>query len=63
MMTIAARASPVCGSDDPAARQALVGALAKDASALLVALDGRELEAWVGEAAALLASVPGPGSG
>ena len=49
---------PVCDYDDPAARQAL----AKHASALLVARDGRELEAPVGEAAALMASVTGPGS-
>jgi len=41
------------------ARRALVDALAKDPSALLVALDARELEAAVGEAAALFASVTG----
>ena len=41
------------------ARRALVDALAKDPSALLVALDARELEAAVAEAAALLASVTG----
>jgi hypothetical protein len=50
---------PVCDYDDPAARQALIDALAKDARALVVALDGRELEAPVGDAAELLASVTG----
>jgi hypothetical protein len=50
---------PVCDYDDPQAREALVDALAKDARALLMALDGRELEAPVSEAAELLASVTG----
>ena len=39
------------------ARRALVDALAKDPSPLLGSFDARELEAAVGEAAALLASV------
>jgi Transposase DDE domain/Transposase domain (DUF772) len=50
---------PVCDYDDPQAREALVDALAKDARALLVALDGRELDEAVSDAAALLASVTG----
>jgi hypothetical protein len=50
---------PVCDYDDPAAREALVDALAKDARVLLVALDGRELSDVVGRAAALLAAVVG----
>jgi Transposase DDE domain len=50
---------PVCDYDDPQAREALVDALAKDARALVLALDGRELEATVSEAAELLASVTG----
>jgi hypothetical protein len=50
---------PVCDYDDPAAREALIDALAKDARALLVALDGRELSDAVGRAAALLAAVVG----
>lgn len=50
---------PVCDYEDPAAREALVDSLARDARALLMSLDGRELEPVVGEAAALLASVTG----
>jgi hypothetical protein len=50
---------PVCDYDDAAAREALVDALAQDARALLCALDGRELPAGVGQAAALLATVVG----
>lgn len=50
---------PVCDYEDPAAREALVDALAKDARALLLALDGRELSAEIAQAAALLASVTG----
>jgi Transposase DDE domain/Transposase domain (DUF772) len=50
---------PVCDYDDRAAREALIDALAKDAGALLVALDGRELCDEVSKAAALLASVVG----
>jgi hypothetical protein len=40
----ASAGKPVCDDDDPRAREELVDALAKDAHALLVALDGRELE-------------------
>src|SRR5437764_13481922 len=47
---------PVCDYDDPAARQALVDALAKDARALLGALDGRRPPTAVLQAAALLAT-------
>jgi hypothetical protein len=50
---------PVCDYDDPAAREALVDALAKDALALLAALDGHELAPEVAQAAALLATVVG----
>lgn len=50
---------PVCDYDDPAAREALIDALAKDALALLAALDGHELAAEVARAAALLATVVG----
>ena len=50
---------PVCDYEDPQAREALVDALAKDARALLGALDGRELEAAVAQAAAVLAAVTG----
>jgi len=50
---------PVCDYDDRDAREALVDALAKDARALLGALDGRELADAVGQAAALLAAVAG----
>jgi hypothetical protein len=50
---------PVCDYDDPAAREALVDALARDAMALLVVLEGRELAAAVSQAGALLATVVG----
>jgi Transposase domain (DUF772)/Transposase DDE domain len=50
---------PVCDYDDPAARGQLIDALAKDAHALLAWLDGHELSAGLGKAAALLASVVG----
>ena len=54
-----AAGKPVCDYDDPAEREALIDALAKDARALLGALDGRELCAPVAQAAALLAAVVG----
>jgi hypothetical protein len=54
-----AAGKPVCDYDDPAAREALIDALAKDARALLVALDGGELSDAVRRAAALLAAVVG----
>ena len=50
---------PVCDYDDPAAREALIDALAKDARALLGALDGRTLSDGVLQAAALLATLVG----
>jgi transposase-like protein DUF772 len=50
---------PVCDYDDPAAREALVDALARDARALLVVLESRQLAAVVSQAAALLATVVG----
>ena len=55
----ASAGKPVCDYDDPAAREALVDALAKDAQALLGVLDGRELPESVRQAAALLAAVVG----
>jgi len=50
---------PVCDYEDRPAREALIDALAKDAHALLGALDGRELPEGVKKAAALLAAVVG----
>ena len=50
---------PVCDYEDPAARQALVDALAKDARALLPALDGQPLSDSLRQAAGLLAAVVG----
>lgn len=50
---------PVCDYDDPVAREALVDALAKDAQALLLVLDGKQLGASLAEAAVLLAAVVG----
>jgi len=55
----ASAGKPVCDYEDRQAREQLVDALAKDAHALLVALDGRELSTGVGQAAALLAAVVG----
>jgi hypothetical protein len=50
---------PVCDYDDRAAREALVDALARDAMALVDALDGRTLDTEVDKAARLLATVVG----
>ena len=50
---------PACDYDDPQAREELVDALAKDALALLVALEGVRLSDGQGKAATLLASVVG----
>ena len=50
---------PVCDWDDRTAREALIDALASDALALLVALEGVNLEPEVGQAATLLAAVVG----
>jgi Transposase DDE domain/Transposase domain (DUF772) len=55
----AAAGKPACDYDDAAAREQLVDALARDAGALLAALDGQELEPGLAQAAALLASVTG----
>ena len=43
----AAAGKPACDYDDPAAREELADALARDARALLAALDGQELEPGV----------------
>jgi hypothetical protein len=55
----AAAGKPVCDYDDPDARAALVDGLARDAMALVAALDGRELEPVVDQAARLVATVVG----
>jgi IS5 family transposase len=55
----ASAGKPVCDYEDRDTREALIDALAKDARALLGALDGRELSTGVGQAAALLAAVVG----
>src|SRR3954447_4680070 len=55
----ASAGKPVCDYEDPGAREQLVDALAKDARALLLALDGREPGEAVGEAARVLAAVVG----
>ncbi len=55
----AAAGKPACDYDDAAAREELVDALARDAHALLAALDGRELDPVLGQAAALLGTVTG----
>jgi Transposase DDE domain/Transposase domain (DUF772) len=50
---------PVCDYDDPQAREALIDALAQDALAILVALEGRELSVELGQAVTLMARVVG----
>jgi hypothetical protein len=50
---------PVCDWEDRAAREGLVDALARDAHAVLAALDGRELEPALQKAGELLATVVG----
>lgn len=50
---------PVCDWDDPIAREALIDALAVDATALLAALDGETLPTTLGETAVLLATLLG----
>ncbi len=50
---------PACDYDDAAAREALVDALARDARAVLAALDGQELGPVLAQAAQLLAAVTG----
>jgi DDE family transposase/transposase-like protein DUF772 len=55
----ASAGKPACEWDDVTAREALVDALARDARALLTALDGGELAPAVARAAVLLATVVG----
>ncbi len=55
----ASAGKPPCDWDDPAAREALVDELVKDALAALGVLDGQPLAPAAGEAAALLALVAG----
>jgi len=55
----AAAGKPVCDYEDRQAREELIDALAKNAHALLGALDGRELSAGEAQAGALLAAVVG----
>ena len=55
----AASGKPLCDWEDATARAALVDALARDASALLAALEGETLPPPLGEAAALLATLLG----
>src|SRR5664279_5762199 len=50
---------PPCDWEDPAAREALVDALVRDANGVLVVLHGRELTGAEGEAGQLLALVAG----
>jgi hypothetical protein len=50
---------PVCDYEDRQAREEMIDALAKDARALLLALDGRDLGPGLEQAAALLATVVG----
>src|SRR6266511_2831255 len=50
---------PPCDWQNPAAREALIDALAKDAMAALAVLDGRTLDPEMAEAAELLAAVVG----
>jgi hypothetical protein len=54
-----AAGKPVCDYEDRSAREALVDGLARDATALVAALDGRQLEPEVDQAARLLATVVG----
>ena len=55
----AAAGKPVCDYDDGAARKVLIDALAKDGTAVLGVLDGRELGPVLAQAGALLATVLG----
>ena len=50
---------PVCDYDDVAARKLLIDALAKDGTAVLAVLEGRELGPVLAQAGALLATVLG----
>ena len=59
MTTTGGPGKPICDYDDPDAREQLVDALAKDAHALLGALDGREPgEAVMGAARVLAGGCP-----
>jgi hypothetical protein len=53
------RTKPAIDWEDPAARSALIDTIARDASALLAALEGETLDAPFAEAAALLATLLG----
>jgi hypothetical protein len=55
----ASAGKPVCDYEDRVAREEMIDALAKDARALLLALDGRELGPKLEQAAVLLATVVG----
>ncbi len=55
----ASSGKPVCDWEDPAAREALIDALARDAGALLAALDGETLSDDLAQAATLLATLLG----
>jgi len=55
----AAAGKPICDYDDAVARVALVDALAKDARACLLALEGERLDPELAQAAELLATVIG----
>jgi hypothetical protein len=55
----ASAGKPVCDYEDRQAREELIDALAKDAQALLGALDGRELPDGVKQAGVVLAAVVG----
>ncbi len=57
----ASAGKPVCDYEDPRAREALIDALAKDAHAILGALDGRDLAAGAREAAGLFGGGRGAG--
>ena len=50
---------PVCDYDDPQAREALIDALAEDALAILVALEGLTLSAELGQSVTLMARLVG----
>jgi Transposase DDE domain/Transposase domain (DUF772) len=55
----ASAGKPACDYDDPAAREQMIDALARDARAVLEALEDRELAAELAAAAELLAAVTG----
>jgi Transposase DDE domain/Transposase domain (DUF772) len=55
----ASAGKPVCDYDDPAAREELVDALARDAMALLACLEGHKLGPETAQAGQLLATVVG----